>query len=75
MRILVVTQYFWPGNFRVNDLVAELVRRGHEVTVLPDGPDTRWRDVPEFAADPGAYDAYEGRPSCVFLSCAVAAGV
>jgi colanic acid biosynthesis glycosyl transferase WcaI len=34
MRILVVTQYFWPENFRVNDLTAELVRRGHEVTVL-----------------------------------------
>ena len=38
MRILVVTQYFWPENFRVNDLVAELVRRGHEVTVLTGRP-------------------------------------
>lgn len=34
MKLLVVTQYFWPENFRVNDLVEELVRRGHEVTVL-----------------------------------------
>ena len=34
MRILIVTQYFWPENFRVNDLVEELVRRGHQVTVL-----------------------------------------
>ena len=24
MRILVVTQYFWPENFRINDLVDEL---------------------------------------------------
>jgi colanic acid biosynthesis glycosyl transferase WcaI len=34
MRILVVSQYFHPENFRVNDLSAWLVDRGHEVTVL-----------------------------------------
>lgn len=34
MRILVVSQYFWPENFRVNELVAGLVDRSHEVTVL-----------------------------------------
>ncbi|MFM1956472.1 MAG: hypothetical protein RIR20_1292 [Pseudomonadota bacterium] len=34
MRLLIVTQYFWPENFRINDLSSELVRRGHEVTVL-----------------------------------------
>lgn len=34
MKLLVVTQYFQPENFRVNELVAELVARGHEVTVL-----------------------------------------
>ncbi len=34
MKLLVVTQYFHPENFRVNELVAEMVRRGHEVTVL-----------------------------------------
>jgi glycosyltransferase involved in cell wall biosynthesis len=34
MKILVVTQYFWPENFRINDLVAGLMERGHEVTVL-----------------------------------------
>ena len=34
MKLLVVSQYFWPENFRVNDLVAWLVGRGHEVTVL-----------------------------------------
>ena len=30
MRLLVVSQYFWPENFRINDLVAEMVRRGHQ---------------------------------------------
>ena len=34
MRILVVTQYFWPENFRINDLAQELQDRGHKVTVL-----------------------------------------
>lgn len=34
MRVLVVTQYFWPENFRINDLVQGLCERGHQVTVL-----------------------------------------
>lgn len=34
MRILVVTQYFWPENFRINDLVKGLLDRGHAVTIL-----------------------------------------
>ncbi|MCG2711227.1 MAG: glycosyltransferase family 4 protein [Candidatus Omnitrophica bacterium] len=34
MKILVVTQYFWPENFRINDLTAGLVEKGHAVTVL-----------------------------------------
>lgn len=38
MRILVVSQYFYPENFRVNMLSEELVKRGHEVTVLTGYP-------------------------------------
>ncbi len=34
MRILIVTQYFWPESFRINDLAIGLRDRGHEVTVL-----------------------------------------
>ena len=34
MNILVITQYFWPENFRINDLVAGLVARGHALTIL-----------------------------------------
>ncbi|MEO7189968.1 MAG: glycosyltransferase family 4 protein [Vicinamibacterales bacterium] len=34
MKILLVTQYFWPESFRVNDLVRGWEARGHEVTVL-----------------------------------------
>jgi len=38
VRLLVVSQYFWPENFRVNDLVADMVDRGHQVTVLTGQP-------------------------------------
>ncbi|WP_343721542.1 glycosyltransferase family 4 protein [Herbaspirillum seropedicae] len=38
MKLLVVTQYFYPENFRVNELVSDLVKRGHEVTVLTGMP-------------------------------------
>jgi len=34
MNILIVTQYFYPENFRVNDLATEFKNRGHEITVL-----------------------------------------
>lgn len=34
MRILIVSQYFWPENFRINDLTKGLIERGHEVTVI-----------------------------------------
>lgn len=34
MRLLVITQYFWPENFRINDLVEGLIQRAYEVTVL-----------------------------------------
>lgn len=38
LRILIVTQYFWPENFRINDLVQGLVTLGHHVTVLTGKP-------------------------------------
>lgn len=34
MRILIISQYFWPENFRVNDLCLELQNRGHDITVI-----------------------------------------
>lgn len=38
MRILIVTQYFWPESFIVNQLSSTLVLQGHEVTVLTGKP-------------------------------------
>jgi glycosyltransferase involved in cell wall biosynthesis len=34
MRILIVTQYFWPENFLINELARGLKNKGHEITVL-----------------------------------------
>ena len=34
MRVLLVTQYFHPENFKSNDVAFEMARRGHDVTVL-----------------------------------------
>lgn len=61
MRILVVSQYFWPENFRVNDLVKEWVQRGHEVTVLtgiPNYPAGKVFDA--YQVQPSAFTSYEG---------------
>lgn len=61
MRLLVVTQYFWPENFRVNDLVAELARRGHEVTVLTGLPNyPEGKVFQSFRDHPESYSSYEG---------------
>ncbi|MBI5139916.1 MAG: glycosyltransferase family 4 protein [Candidatus Vogelbacteria bacterium] len=34
MKILIVTQYFWPENFRINDVAVGLKEKGHDVTIL-----------------------------------------
>jgi colanic acid biosynthesis glycosyl transferase WcaI len=38
VRVLIVTHYFWPENFRINDLALGLKQRGHEVEVLTGMP-------------------------------------
>ena len=59
MRILVVSQYFWPENFRINDLVREFCERGHEVTVLTGWPNYPEGEVfPEFRCNRGAFDKF-----------------
>ena len=34
MKILVISQYYYPEQFQINEIAPELVKRGHEVTVL-----------------------------------------
>ena len=53
MKILIVSQYFWPENFRINDLTQELIQRGHSVTVLT--------GIPNYPAG-RVFDAYRQNP-------------
>lgn len=38
MRILIITEVFWPEDFIINDLVSEWVKMGHEVEVVTQYP-------------------------------------
>lgn len=38
MRILILTQYFWPENFQINDLARGLKEKGHKVEILTGKP-------------------------------------
>lgn len=61
MRVLVVSQYFWPEVFRVNEIVSELRARGHEVTVLTGRPNYPGGEVfGDYQADPAAFTDYHG---------------
>ena len=61
MKILIVSQYFWPENFRINDLTQELVRRGHSVTVLTGIPNYPTGTVfEEYRKSPKAFEYYGG---------------
>lgn len=47
MRILLITQYFYPENFKSNDIAFELVKRGYEVDALvgiPNYPEGHYFD-------------------------------
>ena len=44
MKILIVTQYFWPEEFRVNDIVKHFSKKGYEIDVItgiPNYPDVK----------------------------------
>lgn len=61
LRVLVVTQYFWPENMRINDLVRDLKDKGHEVTVLTGLPNYPEGEVFEsYRAAPGDFAVYHG---------------
>lgn len=61
MKLLVVSQYFWPENFKINDLVEDLVARGHDVTILTGTPSYPNRNgFGDFYAAPERYERYKG---------------
>ncbi len=60
MKILVVTQYFWPENFRINDLVKEWNKDNNEVEILTGIPNYPSGVVFEkFKKNKSDFDFYE----------------
>jgi len=63
LKILVVSQYFWPENFRINDLVQEWTARGHQVVVLTGRPNyPRGEVFPEYLQNPANFARFGGVP-------------
>jgi len=61
MKILIVSQYFWPEQFRVNELVKDLSEDCHEVTVytgLPNYPDGEIFE--DYLDNKASYSTYHG---------------
>jgi glycosyltransferase involved in cell wall biosynthesis len=47
MNIKLISEFFYPDNFRVNDTVKELVARGHTVSVITALPDYETGRIPK----------------------------
>ena len=61
MRILIVTECFWPDIYAVNDIVEKLVLRGHQVTVLTGLPDYTTSEIPmEYRHGQNRHQQYKG---------------
>jgi glycosyltransferase involved in cell wall biosynthesis len=61
MKILIVSQYFWPESFRINDLVSDFSKRGHEITVLTGLPNYPEGELhPDYRVNPEVFNRFEG---------------
>ena len=61
MKILIISQYFWPENFRINELSNQLKFLGNEVTVLtglPNYPEGKIYE--EFKNNKNKFNFYKG---------------
>ena len=58
-KILVVSQYFWPEDFRVNELVSKLSERGHQIDVLTGYPNyPKGVIFPDFKKNPKKFNKF-----------------
>lgn len=49
MKILIVSQHYYPERFTISDIASELVRRGHEVSVITGKPNYCYNEIiPEY---------------------------
>lgn len=65
MKILVVSQYFWPENFRINDLVSHFSDSNYSVVVLTGKPNYPEGVLhPEFSKNSSAFESYGSVEVC-----------
>jgi hypothetical protein len=61
LKILVITQYFWPENFRINDIVEHFRKKNFEVDILTGFPNyPEGKLDPNFKENPKKYSDYYG---------------
>lgn len=61
MKILIVSQYFWPEYFRINDLAEELAKKNHQVDILTGYPNYPKGEIyNDFKKDRSLFDEFKG---------------
>jgi len=61
MRVLIVTQYFWPESFRINELAESLFTRGIDVDVLTGKPNyPEGKIYPGYRAAGSLHELWQG---------------
>jgi len=61
MRVLIITQYFWPEDFRINEIVEDFSKKGHKISILTGEP-----NYPEgylfkdYIKDKNKFSSYKG---------------
>jgi UDP-N-acetyl-D-mannosaminuronic acid transferase (WecB/TagA/CpsF family) len=60
-KILIVSQYFWPENFRINEVVKFLRKKKYDVTVLTGKPNYPYGVLDKkFSKNPNKYNNFYG---------------
>lgn len=61
MKVLIISQYFWPEDFRINELVREIIDLGYEVDILTGRPNYPEGEIyPQFKKDKKKYSFFHG---------------
>lgn len=61
MKILIVSQYFWPENMRINELVKDFSEKGYEITVLTGVPNyPEGKVFQDYKKQPDQFSNYHG---------------
>ena len=60
-KILIVSQYFWPENFRINETVKYLRKKNHDITVITGKPNYPYGVLNrEFFKNPNKFNNFYG---------------